>query len=194
MSTYIGYVIVQHNTYLAWKNATLNNGYNVDSSFGYQCWDFASEFWWNVGFPQRYPLITQSKAYTMWNLRDQNTSYNGTTYFDLIYNLDDVKQGDILVYNEFSSNPWGHVGFADEDYSTWHANNPGSYEFPILSQNNQGIPDPAGGAYVNVHGYDTRLFLGAFRYREWHTTPPKPSYTRRTKFPWVLYANRIRNR
>ena len=194
MAKYYGYVVIPHDTYLAWKNATLNNGYDVDSAYGCQCWDFAAEFWYNVGFPQGYPHITQSSAYTMWQLREENASYNGTTYFDLIYNLDDVKQGDVMVFNQFSANPYGHVGFADEDYSTWYSNNPGSYEFPILSENNQGIPDPAGGAYVNVHGYDTRLFLGAFRYKAWHTTPPTPSYTRRTKFPWVLYANRIRNR
>lgn len=193
MAKYTGYVLIQHDTYLAWKNATLNNGYDVDGAYGCQCWDFAAEFWYNVGFPQGYPHITNSSAYTMWNLREQNASYNGTTYFDLIYNLQDVKQGDVIVYNATVSNPYGHVGFADEDYATWHANNPSSYEFPILSENNGGTPDPAGGAYANVHGYDTRLFLGAFRYKAWHVVPPTP--TRRAgKFPWYLYANKLRNR
>lgn len=196
MAKYWGYVLVPHNTYLAWKNATQNNGYDVDSTYGCQCWDFAATFWYNVGFPQGYPHITASSAYTMWNLRDQNVSYNGVTYFDLIYNLSDVKQGDVLVYGPITGvNPYGHVGFADEDYNTWHANNPGSYEFPILSENNGGIPDPAGGAYVNVHGYDTRYFLGAFRYREWTPTPPPPVVKRKPqvkRFPWVLYANKLR--
>lgn len=197
MAKYWGYVLVGHNTYLAWKTNTLNNGYDVDSTYGCQCWDFAATFWYNVGFPQGYPHITASSAYTMWELRDQNISYNGVTYFDLIYNLNDVKQGDILVYGPITGvNPYGHVGFADEDYATWHANNPGSYEFPILSENNGGYPDPAGGAYVNVHGYDTRLFLGAFRYKEWIIHPPvvskrKPSVKR---FPWVIYANKLRNK
>lgn len=194
MAKYTGYVDVAHSTYSEWRSNTLNNGYDIDGSYGCQCWDFASLFWRNVGYPAGYPHITSSSAYTMWNLREENKGYNGTQYFDLIYNLDEVKQGDILVYNYFSANPNGHVGFADEDYSTWHANNPGSYEFPILSENNQGTPDPAGGAYVNVHGYDTRLFLGAFRYKAWHTTPPTPPVTTKSKFKWVLYARKIRER
>lgn len=192
MAKYNGYVLVPVNTYLAWRNTTLNNGYDVDGSYGCQCWDFASLFWWNIGFPQGYPRITNSSAYTMWNLREQNKSYNGVEYFDLITNLNDVKKGDVMVYDQFSGNPYGHVGFADEDYATWHAENPSSYEFPILSENNQGTPDPAGGAYVNRHGYDTRLFLGAFRLKAWHDVPPTPATTRKSKFKWVLYANKLR--
>lgn len=191
MAKYYGYVTVPHNTYLAWESNTLNNGYDVDSTYGCQCWDFASLFWWNVGFPTGYPLITASSAYTMWNLREQNISYNGTTYFDIIYNLADVKQGDVMVFNYTASNPYGHVGFATRDYAGW---DPTDYEFPILSENNQGTPDPAGGAYVNIHGYDTRLFLGAFRYKGWiQPTPPTPT-TKRNNFPWFIYANKLRNK
>lgn len=196
MTKYIGYVDVAHSTYAEWKANTLNNGYDIDGSYGCQCWDFVSIFWRNLGFPAGYPIITASSAYTMWENRLANSILNGQRMFDLITNLDDVKQGDIIVYNYFSLNPYGHVGFADEDYATWHANNPSSYEFPILSENNGGTPDPAGGAYVNVHGYDTRLFLGAFRYGGWETTPPTPSgrKTTRKRFPWVLYANKLRSK
>lgn len=191
MARYTGYVTVLHSTYEVWKTNTNGNGYDVDGSYGCQCWDFASLFWWNVGFPTGYPLITTSSAYTMWNLRNQNISYNGTTYFDLIYNLSEVKKGDIMVFNATSYNPYGHVGFADQDYSTWS----GGYEFPILSENNGGTPDPAGGAYVNVHGYDTRLFLGAFRYKAWEQpVPPTPITTFKKKFPWVLYARKLNNK
>lgn len=194
MAKYIGYVDVPHGTYDEWRNSTLNNGYDIDGSYGCQCWDFASLFWRNIGFPAGYPHITQSSAYTMWELRDQNISYGGTLFFDLVYSLAEVKRGDIIVYNQFSINPYGHVGFADEDYDTWHNNNPSSYEFPILSENNGGTPDPDGGAYVNVHGYDTRLFLGAFRFRDWNVEPTPTEEIIKTKFPWVLYANKIRNR
>lgn len=194
MAKYTGYVTIPHDTYDVWRSNTLNNGYDVDLSYGCQCWDFAAEFWYNVGFPQGYPLITNSSAYTMWALRNQNISYAGIVYFDLINNLADVQRGDIIVYDQFPANPYGHVGFADEDYDTWSSTHPGDYEFPILSENNQGTPDPAGGAYANIHGYDTRLFLGAFRYREWHTTPPTPPIVTRGKFNWVLYANKLRNR
>ena len=196
MAYYSGYVDVPHSSYDEWKNNTLNNFYNIDFSSGSQCWDFASLFWRNLGFPIGYPVITSSSAYTMWANRTTNASYNGVTYFDLIYNLTDVKKGDIIVYNYFSGNPYGHVGFADEDYATWSASHPGDYEFPILSENNGGTPDPAGGAAVNVHGYDTRLFLGAFRYKGWEVTPPTPSVRKptRKRFPWVLYANKLRDK
>ena len=196
MAKYTGFVQIPHSTYDEWRNATLNNGYDIDGYYGCQCWDFASEFWRNVGFPQGYPLISASSIYTMWTQnRWNNIAYNGTTYFTLITNLNDVKRGDFIVYNFFSANPYGHGGFADQDYDTWHTANPTSTEFPILSENNGGTPDPAGGAYVNVHGYDTRLFLGAFRYVEWTPTPPPPPVTTiETRFPWVLYARKFRKR
>lgn len=187
MPKYTGYITVPHNSYYQWKINTLNNGFDVDGSYGCQCWDFASLFWYNVGFPTGYPLITASSAYTMWNLREQNISYNGTTYFDIIYNLADVKQGDIMVFNFTSYNQYGHVGFADQDYSTWT----GGFEFPILSENNGGTPDPAGGAYVNIHGYDTRLFLGAFRFKGWEQPTPT---SRQHKFPWYIYTQKLNNK
>ena len=194
MAKYTGYVDILHSTYDEWRNATLGNGYDIDGYYGCQCWDFASEFWRNVGFPSGYPLISSSSAYTMWSVyKDQNSSYGGITYFRQITNLNDVKRGDILVYNQFSANPYGHVGFADQDYASWHAANPSWYEFPILSENNVGTPDPAGCAYANIHGYDTRLFLGAFRYIPWEPpTPTTSTGTRKSRFPWVLYARKLR--
>lgn len=190
MAKYTGYVTLPVDSYANWKAATNGNGFDVDSSYGCQCWDLAAEFWWNVGFPPGYPVITSSSAYTMWNNRNQNVAYNGTTYFDLVYNLEDIKQGDVMVFDQFSANPYGHVGFADIDYDSWTPDPSTPYEFPILSENNGGTPDPAGGAYTNVHGYDTRLFLGAFRYREWKQTPPTPGLTKK-HFPWVLRARKL---
>lgn len=196
MAYYTGYVTIPHDSYIQWKLNTNGNGYNFDFRYGCQCYDLAVEFWWNVGFPTGYPQITSSSAYTMWDNRVANASYNGVTYFDLIYNIQDVKRGDVMVFNHFSGNPYGHVGFADEDFSTWTPSDPNQpYEFPILSQNNGGFPDPQGGAYTNVHGYDYRLFLGAFRYKEWITPTPvivtkKPTAKR---FPWAIYARKFRN-
>lgn len=195
MAYYTGYVDVPHNTYDAWRNATLNNFYNYDNQYGCQCMDFAGFlFWANVGFPHNiyYPLSTTGNADGVWARRNENLAYNGTTYFTLVTSLNDVKRGDIICY---SISPFGHIGFADEDYATWHANNPTSYEFPILSENNGGTPDPAGGSAVNVHGYDTRYFQGAFRYIPWQTTPPGPTPTvTRSQFPWFLIARKLRNR
>ena len=145
-------------------------------------------------FPQGYPHITSSSAYTMWANREQNKAYNGIEYFDLIDSVINVKKGDILVFNYFDGNPYGHTGFADIDYASWTPDPSQQYEFPILSENNGGTPDPEGGAYANVHGYDIRLFLGAFRYQAWETTPPTPTggVTKRRRFPWQIYARKLR--
>lgn len=194
MTIYVGYVDVPHGTYDEWRNTTNGNGYNIDNSYGCQCWDFASLFWRNIGFPAGYPHITSSSAYTMWGLRDQNVAYGGVTYFDLVYNISEVKRGDIMVFNYTSSNPYGHVGFADEDFATWTPDPNQPYEFPILSENNGGTPDPQGGAVTNIHGYDYRLFIGAFRFRDWNVEPTPTEEIVKSKFPWVLYANKIRNR
>ena len=187
-----GYVLLPVNSYLAWKTATLNNGYDADGYYGDQCWDYTAEFWYNNGFGTGYPQTGPNGA--AWECWTNSRVVNAGNKFDLIYNLADVKQGDILVYDQFSGNPYGHIGFADEDYATWSAVHPGDYEFPILSQNNGGTPYAPGGSYVNLHGYDTRLFLGAFRLKAWHPTPPPTPSAERKKFPWVLYARKLRER
>lgn len=193
MSYHTGYVTIPHSTYNEWRDATNGNGYNYDNTYGCQCYDLVVEFWWNIGFPVGYPVISSSSAYTMWAYRETNASYNGTTYFDLIYSKEDIKRGDIIVFAGTATNPYGHVGFADLDYSAWTPDPNHPFEFPILSENNGGTPDPQGGAYTNVHGYDIRLFMGVFRYREWQNTPPTPTRTE-SKFPFVLYAKRLREK
>lgn len=202
MSYNLYYVDVPHATYDQWRNATNGNGYNYDGNYGCQCMDLAFLFWANVGFPHPnpgvlptifYPLSSTGNADGVWNRRWDNLSYGGFDYFRLVTNLADVKRGDIICY---SIAPFGHIGFADEDYSTWHASHPGDYEFPILSENNGGTPDPQGGSYTNVHGYDTRYFQGAFRYIPWASgpTPPVPPTVRQGQFPWFLVARKLRNK
>jgi len=200
MAKYTGYVTIPHSSYNEWKNATNGNGYDADLFAGCQCYDLVLEFWYNVGFPQGYPVSgipgqgNTGNAYDIWTYRQYNTSYNATVYFDLISSVSDIKQGDIIVFNQTPGNTYGHVGFADIDYSSWTPDPSNPNEFPILSENNGGTPDPAGGAYTNVHGYDIRLFLGAFRYKSWHPTPPPPPppVPRETHFKWVLYARKLR--
>lgn len=192
MAFYTGYVVLPTNTYLAWKNAVAGNGYDADGYYGDQCWDLCAEFWHNLGFPAGYPLTgTNHYASECWTQnKDNNISYNGTQYFDLIYNLSEVKQGDVVVFDGTASFPTGHIGFADEDYD-------GSGNITILGQN-QGsggtpppISNPAGGTTANVKSLPTSNFLGAFRYKNWEQpTPPTPS-SKRNKFPWVLYARKL---
>ena len=201
MAKYTGYVVIPVTSYDDWRNAVNGNGYDADGLFGCQCYDLVLEFWWNVGFPQGYPVSgvpgqgNTGNAYDIWTYREYNVSYGIYTYFDLITDVTQIKRGDIIIFNQFPGNTYGHVGFADVDYSSWIPDPNQPYEFPILSENNGGTPDPSGGAYTNIHGYDIRLFLGAFRYKEWEVTPPTPTeIKKRLKFPWVLYANKFRKR
>lgn len=197
MAFYTGYVVLPINTYLAWKTAVAGNGYDADGSYGDQCWDLTAEFWHNVGFPIGYPLTGPNHyAYECWTVnKDNNISYNGTTYFELITSLDQVKQGDVVVFNGTSGNPAGHIGFADENYDP----NKGGY-IAILGQNqgSGGTPipviNPAGGTTANVKDlYVATDFLGAFRYIPWQQPTP-PIVLRRGRFPWVLYARRLREK
>lgn len=196
MAFYTGYVELPTNTYDAWKSAVNGNGYDADGYYGCQCWDLCAEFWWNVGFPQGYPLTgPEHSAKECWSVnRDNNIGYGDTTYFDLIYNLSDVKRGDVIVWDGSTGYPTGHIGFADEDYD-------GSGTIAVLGQN-QGtggtptpVVDPEGGTTANVKRLSTNNFLGAFRYKEWEDTPPTPTH-RPTHFKWVLYLrelNQMRN-
>lgn len=195
MAFYTGYVVLPINTYLAWKNAVAGNGYNADGAYGDQCWDLTAEFWHNIGFPAGYPLTGPNHyASECWSVnRNNNISYNGTTYFTLISNLSDVKQGDVVVFDGSSAYPAGHIAFADENYD-------GSGTLAILGQNqgSGGTPpavvNPTGGTTANVKDFSTANFLGAFRYNGWGggPTPPTPPTTQtKGKFPWVLYARRL---
>lgn len=184
-----GYSDIPHSTYAIWKANTIGHEYDLDGSYGCQCWDYASLFWRNVGFAAGYPL-TGSNHYASecWTA---NRVANAGTVFDLIYSLSDIKIGDILVLNGTSTNPPGHITFADEDYD-------GSGYIWCIGQNQGGTPLPSGGTAVTRNRLGTGDFLGAFRYKAWHTpTPPTPtahSVPTKKRFPWVLYANKLRQK
>ena len=191
MALHYGYVSIPHSTWSEWKSNTLGEGYDADSPYGspFQCWDYCAEFWYNVGFPQGYPLTgANHSAYECWSVnKDANSSYGGTTYFDQITSLSEIEAGDVLVWNYSTSWPYGHIAFADESYD-------GSGYIWVLGQNQGGTPLPQGGTAVDRQRLPVTNFLGAFRYREWHTTPPTPTTTTKHKFPWVLYARQLRQR
>ena len=196
MAFYTGYVLLPTNNYLAWKTAVAGNGYDADGYYGDQCWDLCAEFWYNAGFPQGYPQTGSNQyASECWtNSRVANCSYNGTVYFDLVFNLSEVKQGDVVVLNGTLDNPAGHIGFADEDYDS---SNNGYLKILGQNQGTGGIPipvvNPAGGTTANVNNlYVATDFLGAFRFKAWHS--PTPITSKKSKFPWVLYSRNLRNK
>lgn len=183
-----GYSDIAHGTYTIWRLNTLGHAYDLDGYYGCQCWDYASLFWRNVGFPAGYPLTgVNGYAYECWTV---SRSANAGSQFDLINSKQSIKTGDIIVLNASSLNVAGHIAFADEDYN-------GTDYIYAIGQNQGGTPDPSGGTPVtrNIIGLDQ--FLGAFRYKAWHTTPPTPTshgVLKKSKFPWVLYANKLRNK
>lgn len=181
-----GYVDVPHSTYEEWKQNTINNGYDVDGYWGCQCWDFASLFWRNVGYAAGYPLTGPNhSAYECWTV---SREANQGSEFDLIYNKEEIKIGDVIVFGGGAN---GHIAFANEDYG-------GTDSMECLGQNQGGgTPGPGGGTSVSLNILNLSGFLGAFRYKGWESTPPQPplpSLTTNNHFPWVLIARKLRNR
>lgn len=180
---YNGYQTLPVDSYDNWKAAVNGNGYDADASFGDQCWDLCAEFWHNLGYPNGYPVTAGTgAAYGCWDGRVLNAG----NQFDLIYDKTQIKRGDVIVYDQFPANPYGHIGFADQDYQ-------GSDNINILSQNNGGTPYAQGGSFTNVANYTLAYFRGAFRLKAWHQQPT-PSTTSTHRFPWVLYARKLNNK
>lgn len=182
-------VTVDISSYDAFRNATLGNGYDVDNSHGYQCWDLGAELWGNTG-NYVYPYLSTGGtgyAYGIWSARIQNAGND----FTLITSVTDVKRGDMLVLDRgrFAGDDSGHNGFADEDYN-------GTNTISMLGQN-QVNPNPTTGHVTTIDPMDITKFLGAFRYNAWFT-PPTPIVVRNThsksKFPWVIYSRKLRER
>ena len=120
-------------------------------------------------------------------MRDQNAR----PPFELVYGKENIKRGDVIVFNRHGSFTTGHICYADEDYN-------GTNYIHGLGQNQgQGID---WGTPSNVVNQSLTYFLGAFRNTRWTTTPPTPptpppsTDTKKKRFPWVLYANKLRNK
>ena len=181
MATHHGAVNINITDYGVWKAATLNEAYDMDNTYGCQCWDYCAEFWYNTHH-YVYPYLQTGPlgyAYECWTV---SRAINAADQFDLITRLQDVKQGDVVVFGQLSG--WvgvtGHIAFADEDYN-------GSGYMNILGQNQNGHQ------YVNIFRIKTDSFLGAFRYKGWITPPPPTPTPTKKKFPWYILAQRRRN-
>lgn len=163
-------------------------GYDVDGWLGYQCWDLAAELWMNIPefqnsglWPHTGPELAAKECWTV------SRTANAGNSFDLIYNLADVRRGDVIVLGESPISDVGHIAFADQDYA--------GYSYMDLLGQNQVNPNPNYGhiptvTWVHVSPY----FLGAFRYRDW-ITPPTPTDTeeKRKHFPWPVAWRSWRN-
>lgn len=177
-----GYVDVPHATYDEWRANTIGNEYNVDGQYGCQCWDYASLFWYNVGFGTGYPHTGPNHAaYECWTI---NRYENAGNKFDLVELLATVKKGDIVVLDRgrYTGDTVGHIAFADEDYQ-------GGNTLRLVGQNQEN-PSATLGYKVTADNMSITKFLGAFRYKGWETPPP-PRVYKKKKFPWYLYSRRL---
>lgn len=161
-------------------------GYDVDGWIGYQCWDLAAELWMNIPefqnsglWPHTGPNLAAMECWTV--SRDANAG----TSFDLVYNLSDVKRGDVIVIGPSPVSDVGHIAFADEDYN-------GTNWMHLLGQN-QVNPSPSYGHIPTVTLLAVSAFLGAFRFHDWDKPEPKTKTTKH-KFPWYIYTKKINNR
>lgn len=189
MANYTGLVTVDISSYAAFKAEVLGNGYDVDGLYGFQCVDMAKLLAGNAGRPSPYwKSEPDGYAYEGWT-NTSSRAYNAADYFTLIYNKEDVKTGDLVVLNNTSSNPYGHIAFADEDFN---ANTTSAW---LVGQNQENPSATVG--HVNTRTLvNVTTFLGAFRFNAWQQpTPTSPSYTlERKRFPWVLYARKLREK
>ena len=179
-----GYAIIpESETYNRWRSYLLTTGVNVDFSFGNQCWDSCALLWYQYGLRLE---TGNGYAYGCWELRrDQNAR----PPFIKVEGKENIKRGDVIVFNHHGSFVTGHIGYADEDYN-------GSDTIKCLGQNQgQGI---SSGTPSNIVNQNLYWFIGGFRNTNWTEeppTPPTPTETvERKKFPWVLYANKLRNK
>lgn len=186
MAQYNRYVYVPHGSYQEFRNATLGNGYNVDyystrpyGGYGNQCWDFCALLYWQYGLT----LVTKAGGGTAADCWNVSRAVNSRLPFTSLEGKENVKRGDILVWNSNAYSSTGHIAFADEDYN-------GTNNINCLGQN-QGQGTMAGS---NIKELNFNNFLGIFRNTEWlvSPTPPTPTETKK-RFPFVLYSHKKRS-
>ena len=189
MAQYNDFVTINISSYNSFRNAILGNGYNVDGLYGDQCVDIPKLLVWNAGRPSPYWLsLPDGYAYEGWT-NVSNRTHNAGDLFTLVYNKADVRTGDLVVLNNTSSNPYGHIAFADSD---WNANTTSAY----LVGQNQENPSATVGHYTTRTLVNVTTFLGAFRFIAWQQpVPPTPQKKKKREgFKWVLYANKLRSK
>ena len=172
---------VPHDTYDEFRDAVNGGWYDLDNLYGAQCWDGIQLLYSQDNIQQNF-LTGDGNAKGSWlNVSARNA--NGSGHFTKIYNVSDIKKGDILVFNTYSG--WygstGHVGYANEDYN-------GTNTISLLSQNFGSGSNPQTGKAFNImNAYLGTAFLGAFRYDRWQTTPPPtPAGKKKSHFPWPI--------
>lgn len=178
------------NSYDAFRTDALNRagqglGYDVDGSYGYQCWDLAAELWMHLSefedgnlWPKTGPHLYAEECWTV------SKDVNSGSSFTQITSMPSLQRGDVIVLGPSAISQTGHIAFCDEDYN-------GTNFMDLLGQN-QVNPNPDTGHIPTVTNIDISAFLGAFRLNSWQPTPPTPSFTdnRRDRLMLILRTYR----
>ena len=176
-----GPTTVNITSYDTFKAEVNGNGWDVDGLYGAQCVDAFMLLNYNLGYPSPYAWSGSNNAKGMWT-DPTSRARNASDKYDLIYNLSDVKRGDMIIVDIWTD---GHNAFADEDYN-------GQTYLNCLGQNQYGDSFPTGGACFNVYPISVSNFLGAFRLKQWQPTPPTPAdFTRKSRLPLILATMRL---
>ena len=144
----------------SFKDATLGKCINVDGYYGSQCWDLMAAFWYNY---TGRTLSTCGTGAAKGAIADGCWQINAGDEFIMIWNKEDVKDGDIAFY---STGTWGHTGMAMGAYNNGY--------FTLLGENQGGQPCEGGGAATNIINLSTRDFIGAFRPKIYIEPEPQP--------------------
>lgn len=144
----------------AFANEVLNQCINVDGYYGSQCWDLMAAFWYNY---TGRTLTTCGTGAAKGAIADGCWQINAGDEFEMIWNKEDVKDGDIAFY---STGQWGHTGMAMGSYNNGY--------FTLLGQNQGGASCPGGGGAANIINLSTRDFIGAFRPKIYIEPEPTP--------------------
>lgn len=164
-------------TYQNFRDGTNNTvGYDADGYYDRQCWDGVQVFYKRLGMSLSTGNIYNSngerEGYAKHCWDDANArAVNTGDQFTQITRIEDVKRGDIVVFN----GPFytGHIAFADED------NNPNKSTIVVWGQNQVG--DGSGYPFT-AKEWNKNYFLGAFRYKGWNVevrgTPMSVGYDR----------------
>lgn len=175
MAQHDGYEYVAHDSYDAFRAATINQGWNVDFSAGNQCFDLVALLYYQYNLR----LITKpggGGAKYCWLV---SRAVNSQPPFTSLTGKENIRRGDIIVLDGTNQYPSGHICFADEDFN-------GTNTIASFGQtpSKHGINGTA-----QVDNISLSLFLGIFRNTEWEyipPTPPTPTEEKKKHFPWPV--------
>lgn len=147
-----------------------------------ECWDYINLIWNHLGskywtYPPSDPSATNHGV--KWGvLNSEALAANQITGLTFISDKTQLKRGDIVIT---TTGTYGHGGFINSDYN-------GDYLYQFYSQNYNYRES------VALDTYSLTDFAGAFRVDDWNQPIPPTPNIKKTKFPWVLYARKLRNK